>query len=68
MSTTFDRKFAESFLDFDEDSGKIPVLFQINFKANDDGDGYYLMNNTAYSEEKEVIIIDGFEFKVQSVE
>ena len=45
ISTSLDRQFAESHSIADEASGKIPVLFIINFKRSD---GYYLMNNTAY--------------------
>ena len=65
ISTSLDKLAAEQFAWSNSDTGHEATLFQIMWKYNM---GYYVMDMSAFPEEKEILLYDGSEFEVVSVE
>ena len=65
ISTSLDRLAAEEFTWSNQTTGHEATLFQIMQKSNR---GYYVMNMSAFPEEKEILLYDGTLFYVVSVE
>ena len=65
ISTSQDKLAAEGFTWSNETSGHEATLFQIMWKSNED---YYVMDMSAFPEEKEILLQDGTDFSVVSVE
>ena len=64
-STSLDRDAAESYSKKDLSNGKKPVLFIFRWAEYH---FYYAMTMSPYSEEEEILLLDGLTFKVDSVE
>ena len=56
ISTSLDKSMAETFVWSNKDSGHVKTLFKILWKWNFD---YYVMDMSAFPEEKEVLLFDG---------
>ena len=65
ISTSTDRDFAESFAYNDKENGKVATLFHIKWSK---GCNYFYMNNGAFKHENEVLLLDGANFEVLSVD
>ena len=65
ISTSQNKLAAEGFTWSNETSGHEATLFQIMWKSNED---YYVMDMSAFPEEKEILLQDGTDFSVVSVE
>ena len=64
ISTSMDRKAAESFAWSSKDSGHQQTIFEIMWKY---AHGYYVMDMSAFPDEQEVLLFDGSRFEVVSV-
>ena len=65
ISTSMNKALAETFAWSNEDSGHVATLFEIQWKSNED---YYIMDISAFPDEKEVLLMDGTTFEVISVD
>ena len=65
ISTSLDKLAAEQFTWSNQTTGHEATLFQIMWKSKY---GYYVMNMSAFPEEKEILLQDGSTFYVVSVE
>ena len=65
ISTSLDRAQAETFAWSNQDTGHEATLFEIMWKCEA---GYYVMDMSAFPEEKEVLLYDGMKFEVMSVD
>ena len=63
-STTMIRSIAQKFTWSNEESGHEATLFEIMWRSKY---SYYLMDMSAFPDEKEVLLVDGAEFEVISV-
>ena len=61
ISTSMNRSVAQKFAWSNENSGHEATIFEIMWKKNFD---YYLMDMSAFPEEKEVVLQDGISYKV----
>lgn len=64
ISTTMKRPIAESFAWSKPKTGHESTLFEIMWKKNTD---YYVMDMSAFPDEREVLVYDGTKFFVESV-
>ena len=64
-STTMIRSIAQKFTWSNEESGHEATLFEIMWKNRLN---YYLMDMSAFPDEKEVLLVDGAKFEVISVD
>ena len=64
-STSMKRTAAESFAWANDDSGHHQTLFEIIWKSDID---YFLMDMSAFPDEAEVLLYDGEQFEVVSVD
>jgi len=64
-STTMIRSIAQKFTWSNEETGHEATLFEIMWKR---WDGYYLMDMSAFPDEKEVLLVDGCKFEVITVD
>ena len=65
ISTSMNRSDAQKFAWSNDKTGHQATLFEIMWKRSY---GYYLMDMSAFPDEKEVLLVDGSKFEVISVE
>ena len=65
ISTSMDRAQAETFAWSNKESGHQATLFEIMWKCDE---YYYVMDMSAFPEEREVLLYDGSKFEVMSVD
>ena len=65
ISTSLKRDAAEAFVWANQDSGHEATLFEIMFKRDS---VYYVMDMSAFPEEREVLLYDGCKFEVMSID
>ena len=65
ISTSMNRSDAQKFAWSNHKTGHQTTLFEIMWKGDE---GYYLMDMSAFPDEKEVLLYDGSRFEVISVE
>ena len=65
ISTSMNRSDAQKFAWSNEKTGHVATLFEIMWKNEK---SYYLMDMSAFPDEKEVLLVDGSKFEVISVE
>lgn len=65
VSTTEDRDSADQFAWENQDEGKVKVVYKIHFKSDSN---YYVMDMGSYNHEEEILLRDGLDFIVESVE
>jgi hypothetical protein len=65
ISTSLNRDYAESFAYNEKEFGKVATLFHIKWANHNN---YFYMNNGAFKHEDEVLLLDGSNFEVLSVD